>query len=93
MHNQSQSTCVPKEDFSSLSPEVRQIWIKILNDIKSVTLRSRTGNHNEGVNKHSKDIHKTIKPPSSPSSKFCLRVLSERSRPKSKNASNSGAEN
>ena len=46
MCNQSPNTCMPKEDLSSLGPEVRQIWSKIPNDTKAVMLRSRTGNLN-----------------------------------------------
>ena len=62
MHN----SHIPKEDYRSLSPEVRQIRSKILNDMKVVILRSRTGNRNAGVNNHSKDGYKTVKPPSFP---------------------------
>ena len=38
-------------------------WSKIPNDTKAVILRSRTGNLNEGVNKHSKNGCKTVKAP------------------------------
>ena len=55
--NQSPNNNMPKEDFSTLSPEVRQIWCKIPNDIKVVTLRSRTVNSNDGVNNHSKNAY------------------------------------
>ena len=41
-----------KEYFSTLSPKVRQIWSKIPNNMKAVTLRSRTGNSNDGVSNH-----------------------------------------
>ena len=49
---------MPKEDFSSFHPEGRQIWSKISNDTKVVTLRSRTVNLNEGSNNHSKHVYK-----------------------------------
>ena len=58
--NQSPNTYAPKKDFSSLSPEVRKIWSKITYDMKAVMLRSRSGNCNEWLNKHSKYIHKAI---------------------------------
>ena len=54
MYNQSQNAYAPKEYFSALSSEVRQICSKIPNDMKAVMLRSRTGNSNECVNNHSK---------------------------------------
>ena len=53
MSNQSPNDYMPKEDFSLLSPKVRQIWNKIPNDIKEVVLLSRTGNSNDGVNNNS----------------------------------------
>ena len=70
MSNQSPNTRMSKKSFISISLEVRQIWGKIPNDMKVVILRSRTGNINEGVNKHSKDIYKKVKPSSCPPIKF-----------------------
>ena len=70
MTNKISSTHMPKEDCSFISPEVREIWSNIPNHMKVVTLRSRNGNHNERVNKHSKDDHKTAKPLSFPPRKF-----------------------
>lgn len=37
---------IPKEDCSSLTPEVREIWSKIPNDTKAVILRGRSGSLN-----------------------------------------------
>ena len=70
MCNQIPNTCIPKEDFSALNTEVRQIWSKIPNDMKAVMLRSRTANSNYGVNDHSKNSYKTVKPPYYPPRKF-----------------------
>ena len=64
MNYQSPNTCMPREDFRSLSPEVREIWSKIPNDMKAFMLRSRTGNSNERINKNIKYDYKTAKPPS-----------------------------
>ena len=44
--NQISNTYMPKEDFSSLSTEVKQIWSKILNDMKAVILLNKTLNSN-----------------------------------------------
>ena len=52
---------MPKEDFSALSPEVRRIRSKIPPKMKSVILRSITGNFNCGANNHSKNVYKTVK--------------------------------
>ena len=37
MSNQSPNTWMPKEKFSALSPKVRQLWIKIPNNMKVIT--------------------------------------------------------
>ena len=58
MSNQILNTYMLKEDFSALSPEVRQIWSKIPNDMKAVIFRSRTVNSNDCVNNHSKMLMK-----------------------------------
>ena len=55
MSNQSPNICMPKEEFSDLSPEVNKIWCKIPNDMKAVMSLSRTVNSSEGVNSHSKN--------------------------------------
>ena len=52
--NQSPNTYTPKKDFSTLSPEVRQIWSKIPNNMKAVILRSRAVDSNEGIKNHNK---------------------------------------
>ena len=77
MSNQSPNICMPEEDFSSLSPEVRQSWSKIPNDMKTFMLRSRNGNSNEVLNKNNKDIYKTVKPPSFSPMKFTKSHLYE----------------
>ena len=56
MSHQSPNDYMPKEDSSALSPEVRQIWSKIPNDMKAVMFRSRTGNCNDGANNHNKNV-------------------------------------
>ena len=61
---------MPREDCISLSPEVGEIWIKILNCMKAFILRSRTVNSNDGVNNHIKNAYKTVKPPSYRPRKF-----------------------
>ena len=54
----------PKEDHSSLTPEVREIWSKIPNYMKAIILRGRNGNQNERANDHGKDSHKHARLPS-----------------------------
>ena len=61
---------MPKEDFSALSPEVRRTWSKTPPDMKATMLRSRTGSPNDGVNNHSKNVYKSLKPPSYPRRKL-----------------------
>ena len=70
MTNQSPKAYRPKEDYRYFSPEGRHIWCNILNGMKAFVLRSRSVNLNEGVNKHSKDGYKTLKPLSLPAMKF-----------------------
>ena len=45
--------------------------------MKEVMLRSRTGNSNEGVNNHSENVCRTVKPTSYPSRKFATAHLHE----------------
>lgn len=45
--------------------------------MKAVTLRSRTRNSNDGVNNHSKNVYKIVKPPSYPPKKFTTAHLHE----------------
>ena len=66
-----------KENFITLSPEVRRIWSKTPSDMKKVILRSRTGNCNNGTNNHSKNIYNTVNPPHYPPSKFTTAHLHE----------------
>ena len=61
---------VPEEGHSSLTTEVREIWSMNLIDMKAFILRGRNGSHNEMINKHSKDTHKPVKPPSFNPNKF-----------------------
>ena len=61
MYNQSPNTHIPKEDFNTLSLEVRETWSKVPNNMKIVMLRSRTVNSNDGVNNHSKNAYNTVK--------------------------------
>lgn len=70
MHNQSPNAFIPKEDFSALSPKARRIWSKMPPETKAIILRRRTGSCNDCANNHSKNIYKTIKPPSYPPKKF-----------------------
>ena len=77
MKNQSPNAHTPKEDCRSLSPEARKMLSKIPNEIKVVILRSRTGNINEGVNKHGKDGCTTVKKSSFPPRKFTKANLHE----------------
>ena len=68
--NQSPNDHIPKEYFSTLSPEARKIWSNIPNDMKVVMLRIRTVNSNEVVDSHSK-------PTSYPPRKFTTAHLHE----------------
>ena len=77
MTNQIPKACTPKEDFIYLTPEVRKSWSKTPNDMEALTLRSRTVNRKEGVNTHTKNIHKTVKHPSLPPRKFTKANLHE----------------
>ena len=77
MTNQSSSTCVPREEFSSLSPEVKQILGKIPNNMKAIISCSRTGSGKEGATNHSKNGCKSIKPLSFPPRKFTKAHLHE----------------
>ena len=77
MSNQSLNTCMPKEYFSALSPEVRRNWSKIPNDMKVFMLRSRIVNVNEGVNNHNANVYETVKPPSYSPRKFTKAYLHE----------------
>ena len=60
---------MPKEYVSALS-HVRRIWSKTPIDMKSITLRSKAGNCNDGANNHNKNVYKTVKLPSYPPGKF-----------------------
>ena len=77
MTNQSPNTYMPREDFSFLTPEVKQIWGKIPPDMKAIILRSRTGNRNEENVNRNKDSYKSVKPPSYPRRKFTKANLHE----------------
>ena len=55
---------MPQEDFSTLSPEVRRILSKMPPYMKAIMLRSSTGSCNDGANDYSKNVYKTVKPPS-----------------------------
>ena len=55
MADQSPNTYIPREDFSLLTPEVRQIWGKIPPDMKAIILRSKTGNRIEETINRNKD--------------------------------------
>ena len=45
--------------------------------MKVTMLRSRTGSFNDGANNHSKNVYKTVKPPSYPPRKFTTAHLHE----------------
>ena len=77
MTNQSPNTYIPREDFSSLTPEVKQIWGKIPPDMKAIILRRRTGNRNEETINRNKDGCKSVKPPSHLRRKFTKAHLHE----------------
>lgn len=77
MTNQSPNTCMPRENFSSLSPEVKQIWSKTPNDMKAIILLSKNGSGNEGVANHNKNSCKSVKPSSFPPRKFTKAHLHE----------------
>ena len=77
MTNQSPNTYMSREDFSFLTPEVKQIWGKIPPDMKAIILRSRTGNRNEETINRNKDGCKSVKPPSHLRRKFTNAHLHE----------------
>ena len=77
MSNQITNYYMPKENVSALSPEVRRIWSKTPPDMKEIILRSRTGSYNDGANNHSRNVYKTVKPPSYPPRKFNAAHLHE----------------
>ena len=53
-----------KEHHSSLTPEGKEICIKIPNGMLHVTLRGTNVSRNERLNKHNKCSHKHAKSPS-----------------------------
>ena len=59
---------LPSEDYSSLTPKEKDLWIKLTPNVKSVTLKGRNSNnrHNNrfNSNKSNNYSYKTIKPPS-----------------------------
>ena len=75
MVNQNPNACIAKEEFSALSPELRRIWSKTHPDMKAIILRSRTGSCNDGTNDHSKNVYKTVKPPSYPPKKLTCMIF------------------
>ena len=77
MANKNTNSYVPKENFSALIPEVRRTWSKKPPEMKAIMLRIRTGSPNDGSNNHSKNVYKTIKPPSYPHRKFTTVYLHE----------------
>lgn len=66
MSNQIPNYCMPKEDFSALSSEVRRTWSKIPPDTKSIMLITRTGSCNDGTTNYSKNVYTPVKRPSYP---------------------------
>ena len=59
---------MPSEDFSSLTPEERDSWRKILLNMKSIILKGSDSNSKPNnrfnSNKTNNSSYKTIKPPS-----------------------------
>ena len=69
-NTQDEHAHILKEDYSFLTPEVKRIWGKTLNNIEAISSQGRSGNHNDRVNKHNKNSCKLEKSPSFTPKKF-----------------------
>ena len=62
-------SCINEEDFNSLSPQAKDVWCVLPNDMKTALIKSRNSSQgsdsdNNNYSNHSNPIYNPVKPPS-----------------------------